>query len=64
MKEKLATALVGALVTVAFILFIGEAKTDELEVICKLSGVVILAVAGALDNFLEKKGIFDKMYED
>lgn len=64
MKEKLATAVVGTFVTVAFILFIGEARTDELEVICKLVGVVVLAGAGLLYKFFEKKGLFDKTYAE
>lgn len=64
MKEKLAIALVGTLVTVAFVLFVGGAKTDEFEIICKLVGVVVLAGAGLLYKFFEKKGLFDKTYAD
>lgn len=64
MKEKLATVVVGALVSVALVLFIGEAKTDELGVSCKLAGVVVLAGAGVLYKFFEKKGIFDKTYTE
>lgn len=64
MKEKLATAVVGTFVSVAFILFIGEEKADELEIICKLAGVVVLAGAGLLYKFFEKKGLFDKTYAE
>ena len=63
MKEKLATAVVGTLVSVAIILFVGGAKTDELEILCKLVGIVVLAGAGLLYKFFEKKGLFDKTYE-
>ena len=64
MKEKLATVVVGALVSVAIILFVGEARTDELEVICKLAGVVVFAGTGLLYKFFEKKGLFDKTYAE
>ena len=63
MKEKLVTALVGTLVMIAFALLIGEARTDELEILCKIVGIVILAGAGLLYKFFEKKGLFDKTYE-
>lgn len=63
MREKLVTALVGSLVTIALILFVSEAPTDKQEVINKLIGVVVLALAGIVYKYFEKKGVFDKTYE-
>ena len=64
MKEKLATAVVGALFAFGFVIMTGEAETMELDVLLKIIGISTAGLGGLLYKIFDKKGLFNKFYAE